>query len=195
MTPREILAFIREKEVKAVDLRFMDFPGQWQHFTIPAENLDEATFRGRPRLRRFQHPRLEGHQRIRHARQAGPRDGVHRSVLPRHDAHADLQHSRSADARGLHARSAQRRAQGRQLHEVDRASPTRRTSAPRCSSSSSTTCATTRPRIRRTTSSTASKAPGTPAATRSRISATSSATRKATFRVRRRTRCTICAPR
>jgi glutamine synthetase len=44
MTPREILAFIREKEVRAVDLRFMDFPGQWQHFTIPAENLDEATF-------------------------------------------------------------------------------------------------------------------------------------------------------
>jgi glutamine synthetase len=44
MTPREILAFIREKEVRAVDLRFMDFPGQWQHFTIPAENLDEGTF-------------------------------------------------------------------------------------------------------------------------------------------------------
>jgi glutamine synthetase len=44
MTPREILALIREKEVKAVDLRFMDFPGQWQHFTIPAENLDEGMF-------------------------------------------------------------------------------------------------------------------------------------------------------
>ena len=44
MTPREILAFLREKEVKAVDLRFMDFPGQWQHFTIPAENLDEGMF-------------------------------------------------------------------------------------------------------------------------------------------------------
>lgn len=44
MTPREILAFIREKDVQAVDLRFMDFPGQWQHFTIPAENLTEMTF-------------------------------------------------------------------------------------------------------------------------------------------------------
>lgn len=44
MTPREILAYIREKEVKAIDLRFMDFPGQWQHFTIPAEGLSEATF-------------------------------------------------------------------------------------------------------------------------------------------------------
>jgi glutamine synthetase len=38
------LAFIREKDVKAVDLRFMDFPGLPKHFTIPAEDLDEAVF-------------------------------------------------------------------------------------------------------------------------------------------------------
>ena len=44
MTPKEVLALIREKEVKAVDLRFMDFPGLWQHFTIPAEALEEETF-------------------------------------------------------------------------------------------------------------------------------------------------------
>ncbi len=44
MTPREVLAFLREKEVKAVDLRFMDFPGLWKHVTIPAEALEEATF-------------------------------------------------------------------------------------------------------------------------------------------------------
>ncbi len=44
VTPREILAFVREKEVKAVDLRFMDFPGLWQHFTIPAEALTEGVF-------------------------------------------------------------------------------------------------------------------------------------------------------
>ena len=44
MTPREVLALCREKEVKAVDLRFMDFPGLWQHFTIPAAKLDEDTF-------------------------------------------------------------------------------------------------------------------------------------------------------
>ena len=42
MTPKEVLALIREKEVRAVDLRFMDFPGLWQHFTIPADALDEA---------------------------------------------------------------------------------------------------------------------------------------------------------
>lgn len=35
---------IREREVKAVDLRFMDFPGMWKHFTIPAETLEEYMF-------------------------------------------------------------------------------------------------------------------------------------------------------
>ncbi|HZT83015.1 MAG TPA: type I glutamate--ammonia ligase [Gemmataceae bacterium] len=44
MTPKEVLALIRAEEVKAVDLRFMDFPGLWQHFTIPADALDEAVF-------------------------------------------------------------------------------------------------------------------------------------------------------
>lgn len=44
MTPKEVLALIREKEVRAIDLRFMDFPGLWQHFTIPAEMLSEDVF-------------------------------------------------------------------------------------------------------------------------------------------------------
>ena len=45
MTPKEVLATIREKEVKAIDLRFMDFPGMWKHFTIPAETLVEYPLR------------------------------------------------------------------------------------------------------------------------------------------------------
>jgi glutamine synthetase len=44
MTPKEVLALCREKEVKAVDFRFMDFPGLWQHFTIPVSKLDEDVF-------------------------------------------------------------------------------------------------------------------------------------------------------
>lgn len=44
MTPQEVLAMIREKDIKAVDFRFMDFLGVWQHFTIPAGKLDEAVF-------------------------------------------------------------------------------------------------------------------------------------------------------
>jgi len=42
--PKEVLALIKEKEIKAVDLRFMDFPGIWQHFTIPSDELDEKVF-------------------------------------------------------------------------------------------------------------------------------------------------------
>ena len=44
MKPREVLAMCREKEVKAVDLRFADFFGAWQHFTIPVGKLEEETF-------------------------------------------------------------------------------------------------------------------------------------------------------
>ncbi|OHB66682.1 MAG: type I glutamate--ammonia ligase [Planctomycetes bacterium RBG_13_63_9] len=44
MTPKEVLALCREKDVKAVDMRFMDFPGLWQHFTIPVGALEEETF-------------------------------------------------------------------------------------------------------------------------------------------------------
>lgn len=45
MFPKEVLALCREKEVKAIDLRFMDFPGIWQHFTIPVSKLTEEIFK------------------------------------------------------------------------------------------------------------------------------------------------------
>jgi glutamine synthetase len=44
VTPKEILALIKEKDVKAVDLRFMDFIGLWQHTSIPAGRLTEDDF-------------------------------------------------------------------------------------------------------------------------------------------------------
>ncbi len=44
MKPKEVLAFCREKNVRAVDLRFMDFPGVWQHFTVPVGKLTEDVF-------------------------------------------------------------------------------------------------------------------------------------------------------
>jgi glutamine synthetase len=43
-TPNDVLALCREREVKAVDMRFMDFPGLWQHFTIPVDKLTEDIF-------------------------------------------------------------------------------------------------------------------------------------------------------
>ena len=32
------------KDVKMVDIRFIDLPGTWQHFTIPVRRLDEDLF-------------------------------------------------------------------------------------------------------------------------------------------------------
>ena len=44
MTPKEVLALCREREILAVDLRFMDFPGTQKHFTIPVQELTERSF-------------------------------------------------------------------------------------------------------------------------------------------------------
>ncbi len=44
MTPKDVLELTREKGIKIVDLRFMDFPGLWQHFSVPVAELDEGSF-------------------------------------------------------------------------------------------------------------------------------------------------------
>ncbi len=44
MTPKTALAMCRENDVKAVDMRFMDFIGLWQHTTIPVTQLTEDVF-------------------------------------------------------------------------------------------------------------------------------------------------------
>lgn len=44
MTPKEVLALCREKDVKAVDLRFCDLFGKWQHMTLPVSFFNEELF-------------------------------------------------------------------------------------------------------------------------------------------------------
>jgi len=44
MTPKEVVAFAKEKKARVVDLRFMDFLGIWQHFSVPLSELDESSF-------------------------------------------------------------------------------------------------------------------------------------------------------
>lgn len=43
-SPQEVLVLCREHDVKAIDLRFTDFPGQWRHKTIPVGLLNEQSF-------------------------------------------------------------------------------------------------------------------------------------------------------
>ena len=44
MTPKEVVKFAKEKGVRIVDLRFIDLPGLWQHFSIPMSELNEGIF-------------------------------------------------------------------------------------------------------------------------------------------------------
>ena len=42
--PAVVMKFIKDYEIEFVDLRFLDFIGMWQHFTIPAEEVDKSLF-------------------------------------------------------------------------------------------------------------------------------------------------------
>jgi len=44
MTAKQVLDMVKEKNIRVVDIRFMDFPGVWQHFTFPISELDESSF-------------------------------------------------------------------------------------------------------------------------------------------------------
>jgi glutamine synthetase len=43
-TPDDVRQLAREAGVKVVDLKFTDLPGVWQHFSIPAEDLNNELF-------------------------------------------------------------------------------------------------------------------------------------------------------
>ncbi len=45
MSPKDVLALVKEKGLKIVDIKFVDLPGTWQHFSIPAVELDEDVFK------------------------------------------------------------------------------------------------------------------------------------------------------
>ena len=44
MKPKDVLNFAKENGAKIVDIRFMDFPGVWQHFSVPIKELEESSF-------------------------------------------------------------------------------------------------------------------------------------------------------
>jgi len=44
MTPEQVLAMAKESGAKVLDIRFMDFPGMWQHFSVPIGELEESSF-------------------------------------------------------------------------------------------------------------------------------------------------------
>lgn len=44
MKAQEVLKFIKDKSVQVIDLKFGDFPGTWQHFTIPVSQANAELF-------------------------------------------------------------------------------------------------------------------------------------------------------
>ncbi len=44
MTIKDVFQMAKENGVKVVDIRFMDFPGIWQHFSVPICELEESSF-------------------------------------------------------------------------------------------------------------------------------------------------------
>jgi glutamine synthetase len=44
MTPEQVLAMVKDKGIKVIDIRFTDFPGIQQHFSVPVSELSESSF-------------------------------------------------------------------------------------------------------------------------------------------------------
>jgi len=44
MNPKELMKFVKDKEIKIIDFRFVDLPGLWQHFSMTSGELEESMF-------------------------------------------------------------------------------------------------------------------------------------------------------
>jgi len=44
MTPQDVIAMIKENSIKVVDIRYTDFIGTWQHFSVPIGEFGESAF-------------------------------------------------------------------------------------------------------------------------------------------------------
>lgn len=44
MTPNDVIEMAKKKNLKIVDIRYMDFIGTWQHFSVPVNELKESSF-------------------------------------------------------------------------------------------------------------------------------------------------------
>ena len=44
MKPADVMSLIKDKGVQAVDVRFVDLPGLWQHFTVSAREFSKDAF-------------------------------------------------------------------------------------------------------------------------------------------------------
>ena len=103
MTPKDVLKMAKEKGAKIVDLRFIDLPGLWQHFSIPVSELSEGIFEDGLG---FDGSSIRGFQTINESDMLLIPDPTHRpdgSVHRGAHARADLQRQGPGHGQGLHA--------------------------------------------------------------------------------------------
>ena len=43
-TPKQVVEYAKAQKLQIVDLKFVDLPGTWQHFSIPITEFDESLF-------------------------------------------------------------------------------------------------------------------------------------------------------
>ena len=193
----EVLTFIKDEDVKFVDVRFCDLPGVMQHFNVPGRVARRGVLHRRPDVRRLLDPRLPGDPRVGHEADPGPRrPPTSTRSAPRRRSIINFSIRRPVHRRALQPRPAQHRGEGRDVPDVDRHRRHRVLRA--------------RGRVlhlrRRALRDQAerqlllhrlrSRRPGTPAARRrAATSATRPATRAATSRSRRSTTSPTCATR
>jgi len=41
---KKVLSYVKDNNIQFIDFKFMDFPGQWQHFTVPVSQFEEDSF-------------------------------------------------------------------------------------------------------------------------------------------------------
>jgi glutamine synthetase len=44
-SPQDVIQMAKDRDLRILDLKFMDFPGLWQHFSVPISALGEDAFR------------------------------------------------------------------------------------------------------------------------------------------------------
>ncbi len=120
MTAKDVLKLAKEKGVKIVDLRFIDLPGLWQHFSIPVSELSEGIFEDGLG---FDGSSIRGFQTIDESDMLlipdpthGPDGSVHRGA----HAGADLQRQGSGHRQVVHPRPPLHRPEGRGLRQEER---------------------------------------------------------------------------
>ena len=185
----------KKNKAEIVDLKFIDLPGLWQHFSIPATELSAELFEDGLG---FDGSSIRGFQSINESDMILLPDADTAMMDPftEHSTISFICNVLDAITREPYSQRPEiRHAESREVFKVDAAWPTPVTGDRRSSSLSLTACVSTRTIMRATIISTPSKVFGTRGRTTGRIWATRSDTKRATFPCRRWTSTRICAPR